>query len=63
MERHRSLIIALHYFCAFHKKSKEHSTPFDKLFESFLREWFTSNGKLKLRVGKLIERERTLIIT
>jgi hypothetical protein len=63
MERHKSLIIALHYLCAFHKKSKEHSSPFDKLCRSFLKEWFTSYGKLKPRVEKSIKRVRTFIIT
>ncbi len=38
MERHRSLTTALHYLCAFHRKPREHSSPFDKLSRSSLGE-------------------------
>jgi len=62
-ERHRSLTIVFHYLQAFHRKSKEHSSPFDKLSRSSLRKWFTSIRKLKLRVEKSIERGRAFTIT
>jgi len=54
VERHKSLTIALHYFCAFHRKLKEHSSPFDKLSRSSLGEWFTLDGNIKLGVEKSI---------
>jgi hypothetical protein len=38
----------LHYFHAFHKKPREHSSPFDKFSRYSLGKWFTSNGKFKL---------------
>jgi hypothetical protein len=57
------LTIVLHYLHAFHRKLGEHSSPFDKFSRTFSREWFTSNGKLKPRVEKSIERERAFIIT
>jgi hypothetical protein len=63
MGRHRNLTIVLHYFCAFHRKLGEHSSPFDKFSRSSLGEWFTSNGNLEPRVEKSIERERAFIIT
>jgi len=62
VERHRSLTIVFHYLRAFHRKSKEHSSPFDKLSKSFLKEWFTLVKKLKLGVEKSIERGRTFTI-
>ncbi len=62
VERHRSLTIVFHYLHAFHRKSKEHSSPFDKLSRSSLREWFTSVRKLKLGVEKSIERGRAFTI-
>jgi hypothetical protein len=62
MERHRSLTIVFHNLHAFHRKSKEHSSPLDKLSRSSLREWFTSVRKLKLGVEKSIERGRAFII-
>jgi hypothetical protein len=62
MERHKSLTIVLHYFRAFHKKPREHSSPFDKLSRFYLREWFISNGKFKPGVEKSIEKGRAFII-
>jgi hypothetical protein len=62
MERHRSLTIVLHYLHAFHKKSREHSSPFNKLSRSSLGESFISGGKFKLRVEKSIEKGRAFII-
>jgi hypothetical protein len=63
MGNHRNLTIVLHYFYAFHRKPKDHSSPFDKLPRPSLGEWFTSNGKFKLVVEKLIERGRAFTIT
>jgi len=58
------LTTTLHYLRAFHRKLEEHSNPFDKLFRSSLREWFTSDGKLKPGVEKSIERGvKAFIIT
>jgi len=63
MEKHINLTTTLHYLYAFHRKPREHSSPFDKLPISSLREWFTLDGKLKLLVEKSIERGRPFIIT
>jgi len=63
MEKHRNLTTTLHYLYAFHRKPREHSSPFDKLPRSSLGEWFTSNGKFKLVVEKSIERGKVFTIT
>jgi hypothetical protein len=62
VERHRSLTTILHYLCAFHRKPREHSSPFDKLSKRSLGKWFTSYGNLKPRVEKSIERGRAFTI-
>jgi hypothetical protein len=62
VEKHKRLTTVLHYLCAFHRKPGEHSSPFKKLSRSSLGEWFTLDGKFKLRVEKSIERRRTFTI-
>jgi hypothetical protein len=62
MEGHISLTTILQYLHAFHKKPRDHSSPFDKLFRSSLRWWFMSDGKFKLGVKKSIKRGKAFII-